>query len=66
MGLSANVVDVAYREAIIGAFRIHFEVGHRCPARRSVTVGSEQFEVIDINVENTIQIFRTAVAKKIE
>lgn len=66
MGLAANIVDVAYREAVIGAFRIHFTVDTDVRHADKVTVGTESFEVIDVNVENTIQIFRTAVAKRIE
>lgn len=66
MPLASNIIDVAYRAAVIGAFRIHFEVDADVIHGDRITVGDEQFEVIDVNVENTIQIFRTAVAKRIE
>ena len=66
MGLAANITDVSYREAVVGAFRIHFEVDADVIHADRVTVGDETFEVIDVNIENTIQIFRTAVAKRVE
>lgn len=66
MGLSASIGSTAYRETVLGAFRIHFEVGTDVDHGDRVTVGAETFEVIDVNLENTIQVFTTALAKKVE
>jgi len=60
------VTDVAYREAAVGTFRIHFEQGVDVRPADKLTIDGRDFEVIDLNVENTIQIFTTVMAKKVE
>ena len=60
------VIDVAYREAAVGTFRIHFEQGTDVRPGDKLTIAGSDFEVIDYNAENTIQIFTTVMAKKVE
>jgi hypothetical protein len=62
----SSLSDVAMRIAVIGTFRIHFQVGTDIQLNDRLTIGGEQFYVIDMNVENTIQIFTTAMAKRVE
>jgi len=66
MGLAANITDASYREVVVGSFRVHFAVGTDVTHGDKLTIEGETFEVVDINKENTIQIFRTAVAKRVE
>ena len=66
IGLAANVIDVAMREAVVGSFRIHFEWGTDIDHGDRIVVGGQSFDVIDINIENTLQVFTTALAKKVE
>jgi len=66
MGLAASIIDIAMREAIIGSFRIHFEVGTDIAKGDRVVVDGSTFDIIDLNHENTLQIFTTAVGKKVE
>ena len=58
--------DIALREAVVGTFRIHFQVGVDVRGGDRLIIEGSTFEVTDTNTENTIQIFHTAMARKIE
>lgn len=61
----SSLSDVAMREAVIGTFRVHFAYGTDVRPNDRLTIAGEAFEVIDTNVENTIAVFTTAMARRV-
>jgi len=68
VNIPSVVTTGSMREVVIGAFRIHFEQDADVRANDRVTVDGDGsvYDIIDMNRENTIQIFRTAIGKKVE
>lgn len=63
---ATNVSTMASRLAVTGTFRIHFVAGSDVQRSDRVVISDEVYDVTDTNVENTLQIFTTAVARKVE
>lgn len=63
---STNVSTMASRLAVTGTFRIHFVAGLDVQPGDRVVVEDATYDITDTNVENTLQIFTTAVARKVE
>jgi hypothetical protein len=66
VNIVSTIISTAMRESVVGVFRIHFEQDTDIDHGDRVIIGDSTYDIIDINVENTIQIFRTALGKKIE
>lgn len=62
----SGLSDVAMREVTIGTFRIHFAYGTDVLPNDRITIDGKDFEVIDTNLENTIAVFTTVMAKRVE
>lgn len=63
---STNVSTMASRLAVTGTFRIHFRAGVDVQPGDRCVVEDATYDISETNVENTLQIFTTAVARKVE
>jgi hypothetical protein len=63
---STNVGSMASRLVTTGTYRCHFEAGLDVQAGDHVVIDDTTYDVQGTNVENTIQIFTTAVMRKVE
>jgi hypothetical protein len=64
--VQSNLTEVANRIAEVGTFRIHFEAETDVRLNDQLVVDGATFSVIDVNAENTIKVFTTVMAKKVE
>jgi len=51
---------------MVGTLRIHFEIDRDIEIADRLVVDGSVLDVIDMNVENTYKIFKTALGKKVE
>jgi hypothetical protein len=65
-GLTQNLGQAAFREVMVGTLRMHFEIDRDIEIADRLVVDGSELDVIDMNVENTYKIFKTALGKKVE
>lgn len=63
---STNVGSMASRLVTTGTYRCHFEAGLDVQPGDHIVIGGQTYDVQGTNVENTLQIFTTAVMRKVE
>ena len=63
---STNVGSMASRLVTTGTYRCHFEAGTDIQPGDHVVINGATYDVQGTNAENTIQIFATAVMRKVE
>ena len=62
----AIVTEEAMRVVTAGVFRCHFRVGTDLEPGDQVIVNDQPFDVVDTNNENTVRIFTTVMARRLE
>ena len=65
-GLTQSLGQQSFREVMVGTLRIHFEIDRDIEIADRLVVDGSVLDVIDMNVENTYKIFKTALGKKVE
>jgi len=65
-GLTQSLGQTAFREVMVGTLRMHFEIDRDIEIADRLVVDGSMLDVIDMNVENTYKIFKTALGKKVE
>lgn len=63
---STNVSPIVMALATVGTFRCHFVHGTDIQPGDRVVIGEDTYDVQGTNRENTIQIFATAIMRKVE
>ena len=66
MSLQTSVIDVAMRETIVMIFRINFKVGTDVQPADRLVIDDLLFDVIDDNAENSILIYHTVTARRVQ
>lgn len=63
---STNVGSMASRLTTVGTYRCHFEAGLDVQPGDTVVIAGVDYAVQGTNVENTLQVFTTALMRKVE
>lgn len=64
--LTKGLGQQSFREVMVGTLRIHFEIDRDIEISDRIAVDGSLLDIIDMNVENTYKIFKTALGKKVE